>query len=100
MGYAEMGVQCTESNLPVCSLDQKICDVKKCRYFVPCQHLGNCVLRVDKGDKFTLDQIASMFGISRQRVDKIEEHALKKLRKYHWIELKEMLTEFKGHHKG
>ena len=32
------------------------------------------------GDEYTLDEIAQKFGITRERVRQIEQHALKKLR--------------------
>lgn len=94
MYYVGKGVSCTETGAPACCLDSVTCNVIGCRYFVLYSPLGNCVLRIDKSDCMTLEEISRSlscydkrtqgvkgWGLSRQRVEQMEKVALRKLRK-------------------
>jgi hypothetical protein len=77
--YAKEGVLCTKEGYPICCLDDKVCDVEGCRYWVNFMKTKNCVLRVKEGDGCTLQEIADAFKLSRERVRQIEEELLLKL---------------------
>ena len=94
MYYIDKGVSCTETGAPICCLDSVSCDVIGCHYFVLYSPLGNCVLRVEKSDNFTLEEISRAlpsydkrtqelkgWGVTRQRVEQMEKTALRKLKK-------------------
>ena len=90
------GVKCTPSGFPICSTDEKCCDVEGCRYFIVASTIGNCVLRVMPDDKRepSMEKISVSFGmhgkkVSRQRIDQIEKRALRKLRERWGAELRE-----------
>ncbi len=78
-------VQCTKNGVPICCLDEKCCDVKRCRYFINDDTIDNCVLRVEPDDEDSFEKLSVAFGlhgekVSRQRIDQIEKRALEKLR--------------------
>jgi len=94
MYYVDKGVSCTKAGFPICYLDSEICDVVECRYFVLFPPLDNCVLRIDKSDSLTMEEISHAlpcydkrtqrvngWGVRRQRIDQMEKAALRKLRK-------------------
>jgi hypothetical protein len=58
------------------------------------KQLGNCVLRVDKNDIFTLDDIGKVMHVSRERVRQLEERTLAKILKYRSQELEDYLEEY------
>lgn len=95
MYYLKLGVPCTKNGLPLCCLDDEICQVKLCRYFLAgLKKLGNCVLRVDKTDIFTLDDIGKVMKISRERVRQIEERVLIRISRFHAKELEGYLEGY------
>jgi len=89
------GVKCTSHGFPICHLDDKVCDIERCRYFLLSSEIGNCVLRVKESEKkMTLESLSTSFGItgkkiSKQRVEQIEKEALEKLRNKYGLMLKE-----------
>ena len=99
-------VPCTKTGYPICCLDSKTCDVTDCRYFVLFPSLGNCVLRVEKSDNITMEEISHAlprydkktqkiegWGVRRQRIDQMEKATLKKLKKRaEKYNLRDMLT--------
>ncbi len=63
-----------------CHTKDELCEMEKCRNWIECIELGNCVLRVDR--EYTLEEIGMMVGgITRERVRQIEEKALRKIKK-------------------
>jgi hypothetical protein len=94
MRYLNKGVPLTKEGFPVCYLDGVTCQVKLCAYFIRIEALGNCVLRVDKNDIFTLDDIGKVMHISRERVRQLEERTLAKILKWRSEELVGYLDEF------
>ena len=91
MGYTEMGVPCTKSGYPICYLDWQSCDIEGCRYHANIPSIGNCVLRIDKHQCFTLEAIGDAMGLTRERIRQIEERMLRRLSAR--PELREMLTD-------
>jgi hypothetical protein len=70
-----------------------------CRYWVRNEEWGNCVLRVTYGEECDQGEIASILGMSRQAVSKIEVSAWMKLRKELLKRsevIKELLKEMEG----
>ena len=91
-------VQCTKNGFPVCSLDERLCDVEQCRYYLPWPEIGNCVLRITDDSSKTFKELSISFGIdgkkvSKQRVDQIEKRALGKLRRRWGKMLREARSE-------
>ncbi len=93
-------IKLTEDGFPICYLDEKVCDVEKCHYFVKDLEFGNCILRIEGDDSeavVTFEKLSIALGehgrkVSRQRIDQIEKRALKKL-KDNWGEV---LKEARG----
>lgn len=76
--YWKEGVECTKNLVPVCCMDDRVCDVDRCRYYLESEPMGNCILRNDEA--WTMEDIGKVMGISRQRVEQIQRKALKKMR--------------------
>ena len=75
-----------------------ICKDQTCRYWqkMPPEfeaRYGNCVLRVANEGPKTLEFIAQIFGITRERVRQIEGEILKKIRAF----LREEIPDFESY---
>ena len=92
MHYMGTGVMCTEDGFPLCHMDDKLCDINRCRYFIPISEIGNCVLRTDEHVARTFGDLSEVLGVSRQRVDQIEKRALEKLRTKFGKQLREEMN--------
>ena len=62
--YRRCGVKCTPTGYPICCIDEELCDVEKCEYYVNDFNVGNCSLRYSK--ESTLEQIGMVFGMTRE----------------------------------
>ena len=70
-------MKCFEYNLK-----NKInCDRKKCRYWIELNSSMNCCLQIkEKKEKMTLEEIGSIFNVTRMRICQIEKKAIQKLK--------------------
>ena len=65
---------------------KKNCGKKNCRYWINEKKYQNCCLIAASNDnqiqteKFTLQDIGNMFGVTRMRICQIEKIAIKKLK--------------------
>ena len=75
-------MKCFEYN----NSQKKNCSKKNCRYWINEKKYQNCCLIASSNDnqiqaeKFTLQDIGNMFGVTRMRICQIEKIAIKKLK--------------------
>lgn len=91
MFYKDKGIHLTDTNFPICYLDQKACWVSYCRYYLQFKKIGNCVLRMDNPKGVTFEVLSRAMKISRQRVDQIEKRAIRKIGKQYGEEIRKAL---------
>ena len=57
------------------------CEKNACRYWINCKEYQNCaILLSKKSEKLTLEDVGSLFDVTRMRICQIEKIAIKKLR--------------------
>lgn len=78
MNYKDEGVECA-GGLPVCHLDDDLCQVDVCRYWISYIEFGNCACRVDR--RMSLEEVGVAIGCSKEGVRKIEARAVAKIKK-------------------
>ena len=63
------------------NLKNKNCKNKECRYWMTYQESQNCCINAAKKDsKLTLENIGSIFKLTRMRICQIEKIAVKKIK--------------------
>ena len=55
------------------------CKKEECRYWIDCQDHQNCTLIAAKKGPMTLQEIGSIFGVTRMRICQIEKKILSKV---------------------
>lgn len=87
--------QCPELTRLLSESDGLVCESTGCEHNVFFTKLGfkridteksrsikNCLCALTDGDRFTLEEIAEMYGVTRERIRQIEEKAIQKLRAF------------------
>ena len=59
----------------------KQCEKKDCRYWINSKKDSNCVVNISMRGPSTLQDIGSLFGITRMRVCQIEKKIVEKIKK-------------------
>lgn len=64
----------------------KNCAQKKCRYWHQVSEHNNCIINmVNKKDEYTLEEIGSIFDVTRMRICQIEKRAIEKLKSFNQV---------------